>query len=577
MTTSVLLCFALAANIDEFFDRFTKEWLRLDPVLASRVQAFDAEEQNRLDRELTPVSRKQSALQLALAKKGLAELKTFDRRTLSDAQRVSAAMLEWQLERVVQGAPFEDHRYVFNQFEGLQTGLVQTLSLMPVRREQDARNVLARLTQVAQRIDEGIALAREREKRGLLPPREILKLTIDQMRRLIAPEPAKTVWVTTLTQRLDELKGLPASARKDLLETAAGTVESSIHPAYRRAIAILESQMEKAPTEVGLWHLPNGATAYDDAVQRFVTVSMPAAKIHQMGLEEVARIEKDIDRVLRQLGEMEGTLDERIARARAKQPGVIRENAPGARDKVLAGYLSIIRDAERRSDALFDLRPKAPVVVRREQEYREANSAASYTPPAPDGSRPGIFWVPMPRPPFSASRSLAYHEAVPGHHFQLALQAENNELPLFRKRRVFGTLSGHSEGWGLYAERLAWEQGWYEGDLHGELRYLMTSDLFRAKRLVVDTGLHTKRWTIDQGVAYGIRRGEVERYAAWPGQANAYKLGELKIVELREKAKRELGARFSLKEFHNVVLRTGSVPLDVLAMVIDGYIAERRK
>ncbi len=569
---TIVLCLALAANIDEFFERFTKEWLRLNPVLASRAQAFDAEEQNRLDRELTPATPKQSSLELALARKGLTELRRFDRKPLSETQRVSAAVLEWQLERVVRGAPFEDHRYVFNQFRGLQSLLVQTLSLMPVRREQDARNVLARMAQVGQRIDEGIAAAREREKRGLLPPREILKLTIDQMRRLIEPEPGNTVWVTTLAQRLDGLKDLPAPARADLLETAKGTVENSIHPAFRRAIAMLESQVEKAPAEVGLWRLPNGAAAYANAVHGSVTVSMPAEKIHQIGLEEVARIEKEIDRVLRQLGETEGPLEQRIGKAQAKEPGTIRENAPGAREKILAEYESMIRDAERRADALFDLRPKAPVAVRREAEYREANSAASYTPPAPDGSRPGIFWVPMPRPPFSASRSLAYHEAVPGHHFQLAIQGENTGLPLFRKRNVFGVLSGHGEGWGLYAERLAWEQGWYQGDLYGELDYLVNSALFRAKRLVVDTGLHTKRWTVDQGVAYGIRRSEVERYAANPGQANAYKLGELKIVELREKAKRELGGRFSLKEFHNVVLRTGSVPLDVLAAVIDGYI-----
>lgn len=565
------------ANIDEFFDRFAKAWLRTDPQGASQAQAFTGEEQNRFDRELTPETLKHAEVQVALAGKGLAELRQFDRAKLSSSQRISAAVLEWQLERRIRNLRFYRHRYVFNQHRGLQTALPQALALMPIRREQDARNLLARLTQVSARIDEGIVEARAAEQKGILPPKEILSLTIDQMKRVIAPEPARSVWVATLVERLDRLKDLPPSARTDLVKTAEGTVEASINPAYRRAIALLESQLTKAPAEVGLWKLPSGAEAYENQLLGYVTTSIPAERIHQIGLDEVARIEREIDRVLRQMGESEGALEARMRRARERRPGLIKEDAPGAREKIIAQYETIIRDAERRADAMFDLRPKAPVVVRRVQQYREANAAASYTPPAPDGSRPGIFGVPMPRPPFYASRSLAYHEAVPGHHFQLALQGENPALPLFRQRSVLGILSGFGEGWGLYAERLAWEEGWYKDDLHGELDYLVRSDLFRAKRLVVDTGLHTKRWTIDQGVAYGIQRTEVERYAARPGQACAYKLGEMKILELREKAKRELGAAFSLKEFHTAVLRNGSVPLDVLAVVVDEYIRANRK
>lgn len=580
MKLLILLFLALnlfaQANIDTFFDRFAKQWLRTDPQIASLAQAFPTEEQNRLDRELTPETLKHAEMQVTLARKGLAELKQFDRAKLSPSQRISAAVLQWQLERRIRDLRFLEHRYVFNQHRGLQTTLPQALALMPIRREQDGRNVLARLTQVSARIDEGIVEARAAERKGILPPKEILTLTIDQMKRVIAPEPANSVWVTTLVERLDRLKDLPAPARTDLVKTAEGTVQSSINPAYRRAIALLESQLPKAPAAVGLWTLPDGAEAYENALLGFVTTSIPASRIHQIGLDEVARIEREIDRVLRQMGETDGTLEQRMERARARRPGLIKEDAPGAREKILAQYETIIRDAERRADTMFDLRPKAPVVVRRVQQYREANAPASYTFPAPDGSRPGIFWVPMPRPPFHASRSLAYHEAVPGHHFQSALESENPELPLFRQRRVLGILSGFGEGWGLYAERLAWEDGWYKDDLHGELDYLVGFDLFRAKRLVVDTGLHTKRWTIQQGVAYGIQRTEVERYAARPGQACAYKLGEMKILELREKAKRELGPKFSLKEFHNAVLRSGSVPLDVLAMVVDEYIRDKK-
>jgi uncharacterized protein (DUF885 family) len=237
----------------------------------------------------------------------------------------------------------------------------------------------------------------------------------------------------------------------------------------------------------------------------------------------------------------------------------------------------MVRDAEQRSAKLFNLMPRAAVDVRREPPLTEASAAAHYSMPAPDGTLPGIFWVPMRGPLFDMvrMRSLAYHEAVPGHHFQLAIQQETAGLPKLRTQRIFGGGSSHSEGWGLYAERLAVEQGWYDGDLPGLLGAL-GSELFRARRLVVDTGLHSKGWTRQQAIDYGIGAQEVERYVAWPGQACAYMLGMLRILELREHARSALGDKFSLPAFHDVVLRTGSVPLDVLAKVVEQWIADTK-
>jgi uncharacterized protein (DUF885 family) len=216
--------------------------------------------------------------------------------------------------------------------------------------------------------------------------------------------------------------------------------------------------------------------------------------------------------------------------------------------------------------------------VRREPPFTEKSAAAHYTLPAKDGSRPGIFWAPLPGPKYkiSAMRTLVYHEGVPGHHFQLALQNEQADLPQFRRDRIFGGIPAHSEGWALYAEQLAAENGWYEGDIQGHLGQL-NDELFRARRLVVDTGLHTMGWTREQAINYGIPASEVERYVVWPGQACSYKIGMLKILELREKAKHALGEKFSIKEFHNVVLRAGTVPLAVLEQVIDDYVADRAR
>jgi uncharacterized protein (DUF885 family) len=237
----------------------------------------------------------------------------------------------------------------------------------------------------------------------------------------------------------------------------------------------------------------------------------------------------------------------------------------------------MIRDAEKRAAAQFDRRPKASVIARPFQRFQEANAAANYTVPARDGSRPGIFQIPL-RPErmtrFSL-RSLVYHETVPGHHFQLALELENEANPAFRRMRAFGGISAFSEGWGLYAERLAAESGWYDGDPEGLLGQL-ESALFRARRLVVDTGLHAKRWTRQQAIDYGIEASEVERYVVFPGQACSYMLGQLKIVELRDKARAALGDRFSIREFHNTVLGSGTVPMELLERQVDQYIQRAR-
>jgi uncharacterized protein (DUF885 family) len=273
---------------------------------------------------------------------------------------------------------------------------------------------------------------------------------------------------------------------------------------------------------------------------------------------------------LRQLGYAEGNIQERITKLEAaSQP----PREPDPRPALLARFEEILKDAQTRAGLIFDLRPKAPVVVKREPPFTEKNAAAHYTAPAPDGSRTGVFWVPLPGPAFRICemRTLLYHEAVPGHHFQIALQAEMTRLPRFRRDRVFGSISAHGEGWALYAEQLAAESGWYEGDPKGQLGQL-NAELFRARRLVVDTGLHAMHWTRQQAIDYGISASEVERYVVTPGQACSYKIGQLRILELRAKARSALGEAFSLKQFHNLLLRTGSVPLGVLGQVINDYI-----
>jgi uncharacterized protein (DUF885 family) len=572
---SVLAISAAELTFDAWADRFSAEWVRGDPIFATTAQYFEDAEQDELDRQLTPITKEFRAARVALARRGLAELAKFDRSELTEVQRISAATLAWQLDDIIRADAFEDYRLVFQQFSGLQVQLVNFLSQThPIRNRRDIQNYLIRLGLVAGQLDEGIAQAKERATRGFIAPDFILNATIAQFDRFLDGPPGQNVLVSSLVERASKISSISPDNRAKFVKVAEKTVTDSIIPAFRRAKALMQDQLAFAKPDAGLWRFPGGEEAYANALRRSTTTDLDANQIHELGLREVARIEREMEGLLRQLGYGEGTIKDRMEKLNADaQPPAEPDPRPG----LLAEYDRILRDAEKRAALIFDLRPKAPVEVRREPPFTEQNAAAHYTIPAKDGSRPGIFWAPLPGPTFRMiqMRTLVYHEAVPGHHFQVALQNEMSDLPQFRRDRPFGFISAYGEGWALYAEQLAAESGWYEGDLKGRLGQL-NDELFRARRLVVDTGIHARHWTRQQAIDYGIMPSEVERYVVWPGQACAYKIGMLRILELRTKARNALGSKFSLKEFHNAVLRAGTVPLSVLADVVDEYIARNK-
>jgi len=567
------------AAFDTWSDRFAADWVRANPQLATSTQYFDGAEQDALDRQLTPLTQAHRNKMIALARAGVARLDKFLAGPLGEEQRTSASVMRWSLANTVASAPYEDYQFVFNQFGGTQVGLVNFMTTThPLRRASDVASYLARLDQVATRMDEALARARAATARGLVPPRFILERAQYQVDLFLKPAAEQNVLVTTFAQRTEKLADLKPDARANAIAAATRIVETKIRPAYLRVQAYMAELHPQTNDTAGIARLANGAAAYQQALKTYTSTNLTAQEIHAIGLREVARIEAEMDKHLRALGYAEGGIEERMKQLDATfQPRTAGSGNLDPRPELLQRYASIVQDALKRSDALFNLKPRAPVDVRREPPLTEPSAAAHYSLPAPDGSRPGIFWVPMRGPTFDVirMRSLSYHEAVPGHHFQLAIQQERTDLPKFRAQRIFGGGSAHSEGWALYAERLAVEQGWYEGDVAGLLGAL-GSELFRARRLVVDTGLHTKGWTREQAIAYGIGAQEVERYVAWPGQACAYMIGMLRIVDLREHAKQELGAKFSLPAFHDVVLRNGSVPLDVLGEIVERWIAAQK-
>jgi uncharacterized protein (DUF885 family) len=571
---SLLLAPARAADpaFETWANAVAADNIRSNPTGATLTQYFTGAEQDGLDRQLTPITREYRAARVAAAKKALAELARFDRAKFDADQRTSAAVIAWSLQGTIDAEPFADFNFVFNQFGGLHVNLVNFLSQShPIRNRRDIENYLARLDLVAAQMDEGIAQARDAGARGFLMPDFIIKSALGQFERFLGDAPAKNVLVVSLAERAEKLKDLSAADRAQFTAAAEKTVADSILPAFRRAQALLQEQLPRATSDAGLWRLPGGDKAYANALRRFTTTDYTAEQIHAIGLREVARIEQEMEGLFRHLGYTEGGINERYEKLNlASQPAA----EPDPRPALIQRYEEILVDALRRSESVFDLRPKTPCGVKREPPFTEKTAAAHYTGPAKDGSSPGIFWAPLPGPTFNIvqMRTLVYHEAIPGHHFQIALQRETDSLPRYRRDGIYSGGSAYAEGWALYAEQLAAESNWYDGDLKGHLGQL-NAELFRAKRLVTDTGLHTKHWTRQQAIDYGIPAHEVERYVMFAGQACAYKIGQLKILELRAKARAALGEKFNLKEFHNVILRTGNVPLAVLETVIDGYVA----
>ena len=560
-------------SLDEFFESFTAEWMRGNPNTATSTRYFTGEEQDRLERQITPLTPSYRRERERLARRGLADLRRFDRARMTDAERVSADLMEWQLETIAAGEPFDDLSFPLEQFGGANITLVNALTVNhPLRTQKDAQNYLERLELVDRRMGEAVADAKRVAARGTIPPRFILNATLTQLQQFIAPPPAQNPFVTAFDERLRAANAVSDARRAELRAAAEKTIAAEVYPAWRSAIALLQEQLPLSNDDAGLWRLTGGAEAYAYHLRRFTTTALTADQIHEIGLREVERIEKEMDAILRRLGRSEGSINDRVELLKKDLAYPLSEQG---RTTIMADIDGIMRDSEKRAAMLFDRRPRAGVIAQPYPRFREANAAASYNAPALDGSRPGVFQMPLRPDQMTkfALRSLVYHETVPGHHFQIALAQEDQSLPRFRRIRAFGTISAATEGWALYAERLAAESGWYEGDPEGLLGQLQSA-LFRARRLVVDTGLHAKRWTRQQAIDYGIEPSEVERYVVNPGQACAYMLGQLKIVELREKARAALGPRFSVQQFHNVVLRAGSVPLTILEAEVDRYIRE---
>ena len=500
--------------------------------------------------------------------------------------RLSYEILYYFLETQLKGEPWRLHNHPVNQLFGVQSSLPNLMAqIQRVNDATDAEHYIARLADFPRAIDEVIASIKLRESKNIIPPQFTVKHVAVELEEFMAPEPVGNAISVGFKTKLDKIPAdkMDATARADLQARVEKGVAESVLPAYRKLAAYWQTLSTKATRNDGVWALPDGDRFYEYAIAEQTTTNMKADALHEIGVAEVARIGAEMDAILVATGHTTGTRAARM-QALAKSPSQLYPNTDEGRARILKDYQAIIDEITLGLDKYFITKPKAKVEVRRTPTFMEKSTpGAHYTPPALDGSRPGVFFANLrdlaEHPKFSM-RSLAYHEAVPGHHMQLAIAQELKGLPIFRNVLPF---TAYAEGWALYAEQLAWEAGYQKEPLDNLGRLLF--EMVRAVRLVVDTGIHAKRWTREQAIEYmmantGMSEAqvvtEIERYFVLPGQALAYKVGMLKILELRERAEQSLGPKFDLRKFHDEVLRHGSLPLGVLERVIDDYIAAER-
>ncbi|MDB5420865.1 MAG: Tat pathway signal protein [Brevundimonas sp.] len=511
-------------------------------------------------------------------------LTTIDRATLSGMDVVNYDTAKFFIEGAARADRFDygvqspvggAAPYVVSQLTGSYITVPQFLDTQhQVRTVEDAGTYLDRLAAFAEVLDAETERTRSDYAKGATPPDFILRRTGEQFAATLGVAPGESGLATSLVRR-----AAAANLPGDWSERAEAIVRDAVYPAMQRQADVIAAAMRGASSEAGCWRLPDGEAYYRYGVLGYTTANMDGDEIHRIGLEQVAELTARADELLKTQGMTHGTVGERIA-AVGKRPDQLYPNTEEGKARLLADLNGQMAVMARRLPEVFGRLPKAVVEIRRVPIEIEAGApGGSYQLPALDGSRPGAYYINLrdtAETPKFALPTLTYHEAVPGHHFQIAMALEAEGIPLLRKMPLF---SGYSEGWGLYAEQLADEMGVYADDPWGQLGYLQ-SFMFRAARLVADSGLHTKRWSREQAVRYMVGTlgdaestltTEVERYCVWPGQACSYKLGHTVWEGARERAKRSLGERFDIRAFHDTALAAGAIPLETLERLIDDW------
>jgi len=568
-------------------NRQALEFLVDNPELFTQIGVADGTILDRHSDKLAAVGVVKRDADYAQAQKFLDEVHWFDRSTLNRQDQITYDILS-----DFYGTSLGYRRFDWLSSEGLypiapmwgtQVALPNfLLSSHVIKNEKTARNYVKRLAATGAKLDAVTAETERQAKLGVVEPIALLEKAEIGIADTLKPKPQDNPLVTTFVERMDKVPSLDASLKADLKQQAITAVGKDIYPAYRRMTAALDALKPRAEQQSdGVARLPDGPAYYALMVKQMTTTDYTPEQIHTLGLNEVTRIDAEMNTLLEAQGLKDGTVAARM-QTLAKDPRFLFPNTDAGREQMLARYQQILDEVNARMPEYFRTLPPGKLRVERVPLAAEKGSAgAYYEGAAMDGSRPGKFFAnlrDLNETPTWGMKTLAYHEGIPGHHFQISTAMGLKNLPLIRQQTLY---SAYAEGWALYAERFAAEIGMYKDDPWGDLGRLQ-GELFRAVRLVVDTGLHAQGWSRRQAIDYmvnttGMSEGEVvsevERYMGLPGQALAYKVGQLKILELRERARRELGDRFDIKAFHAVVLENGGVPLTVLEQLVDEWIA----
>lgn len=576
-------------TINQLANRQAVYFLVRNPELFTTIGAVDGTLFDRHSDKLAAVGVEKRDADYAFAEQSIAELKKFDRAKLDSQDQITYDVLLDFYGTQEAFRPFDwlssEGIYPISPMFGSQVQLASFMqTLHVVKNEKSARNYVSRLQAMGGKLDALTAEMQRQSDLGVVLPPSLLEKSLVVIGDTIASEPQENPLVTTFVERMMKAHGLDEATRDALRDAAIEAVRTVVYPAYQRMQAALIAQRPKAAeTADGVGRLPDGAAYYQAMLKLFTTTDYTPEQVHEIGLAEVARIDGEMDALLDGQGLTEGTVAERMA-ALARDPRFLLPDTDEGRAQLLERYRSILDDVAARMPEYFRRIPPGKLAVERVPVSAEKGSAgAYYNPAALDGSRPGTFFANLRDTSETATwsmKTLAYHEGIPGHHFQIDLAHGLEGLPLIRQQPIY---SAFTEGWALYAERLAAEIGLYDDDPFGDLGRLQ-AEMYRAVRLVVDTGIHAKGWNRAEAVEYMVGTtglgeeevvSEVERYMALPGQATAYKVGQLKILELRDRAREALGEAFDLKDFHAVVLENGAVPLTVLERLVDEWIASK--
>ncbi|KKO45600.1 lipoprotein [Arsukibacterium ikkense] len=569
--------FDVNERANQLFEQIFMEQVRRNPVLQTRLGIKDDYDQ------WQDLSDAAYDIEQAMIRTHLELLNAIDPSQLEPNTALSYQLLQQDLQNSLEDSKWRFYSYPVNQMSGIHS-LVPSLLINQHKIEDvsDAKAYIGRLNNVPLLFNQLQQQLTKRAGQNIIIPEFVFEHVISGSQNVITGAPFSQGEDSTLLadfKKKVQALGLDEVEEKLLLDEANVALLTSVGIAYQSLISFLQNLQQQATTDDGVWRFEDGAAFYQNRLARITTTDLTASQIHQLGLDQVARIHDEMRAIMQQV-KFDGSLAEFFVFMR-EDPQFYYPDTDEGRAAYLAEATRVIDDMKGRLDQLFRVKPQADMIVQAVEPFRERSAGkAFYQRPSMDGSRPGVYYAnlyQMQDMPTYQLEALAYHEGIPGHHMQLAIAQELDDMPKFRR---FGGYTAYIEGWGLYSEVLPKDIGLYQDPYSDFGRLAM--ELWRACRLVVDTGIHAKQWTREQAIQYLVDNTPnsttdatkaIERYIVMPGQATAYTIGMLKILELRDKAQAELGEHYDIRDFHDVVLRNGAVPLNVLEQLVNDYIA----